>query len=129
MPTHVWLCGPPPATAARTCMRIVIVITVLLSPCSPTPSTVHAATDAERGDVIMGTGGGAWSGRDPETGDRVMQVTPQPAPAQQQEQMPLIIVPEVRIDGKDYLPPGAAHPPRPAKTPRPGGQGPTLPRN
>lgn len=52
----------------------------------------------ERADTVLGTGGGATqSGRDPSTGDTVLQVTPQEQPREQHPLPPALIQPEVRI--------------------------------
>lgn len=102
-------CKRPVRTAAsratRLCRLSIRVVLACMTTYLPVATeALHAATAVERRDTILGTGGDVQTGRDPATGDTIMQVTPPPPPLQPQYQTPLIIAPEIRLDGTPYVP-------------------------
>lgn len=93
------------ARMARLCNTTICMVVVFAATCLPVDTgDLHAATAVERRDTILGTGGDVQTGREPATGDTIMQVTPPPPPLQPQYQTPLIIAPEIRLDGTPYVP-------------------------
>lgn len=80
---------------------------------------ISSAESRPREDIIFGTGGGdSWIGRDPATGDSVMEITPPPQQPQQQ-QYPMIIAPEIYLPGYGGTHPGPMPPPHPGPVPPP----------
>ncbi|MEW5772362.1 MAG: hypothetical protein AB1916_02455 [Thermodesulfobacteriota bacterium] len=83
--------------ALPACLAATLVLALLL------PAGVRAQDAAqpapeERRDTVMGTGSGAIrTGRDADTGDTVIRVTPQEQPREEHPVPPVVIQPEVKL--------------------------------